>query len=295
MTIEDFEEMTDVPRLQDAPESWPDCDSEEVEVMILGTVHLDNPGLDEINPEVGDVLTSERQAELRNLTERLARWDPDRIALERPYDERDAVNAVYEGFRSGERAYDEEQDLSSLRADFGVELDDEVRSEVVQVGFRLADELDHERVSPIDAPTTLQNDEFDELEERDFRPEEKVDYSLPDPETVQRETEERLADSTIVEFLHWQNKEERLRINHDFMFDVGVRWGEGDNFGGPRRLSIWYDRNVRMVHNVWRALEVGDERVFFLVGSGHVRVLRHLFTEAPMFCPVSPLPYLSES
>lgn len=285
--------MSETSTPSDAPEGWPDCDPEQVEVMLLGTIHLDNPGLDEINPRVGDVLTPERQSELRDLTERLARWDPDRIAVERPYDDREAVNAVYEEFRDGRRAYDEEQDLSSLRADFGVELDDEVRSEVVQVGFRLADELGHDRVYPIDAPTTLQNDEFDALEERGFRPEKKVDYSLPDPEAVQRETEEKIADSTLTEFLRWQNQEEQLRVNHDLMFDRGVRWGEGDNFGGPRRLTIWYDRNLRMVHNVWRALESDDERVLFLVGSGHVRVLRHLFTEAPMFCPVSPLPYLA--
>ena len=32
--------------------------------------------------------------------------------------------------------------------------------------------------------------------------------------------------------------------------------------------------------------------MLFLVGSGHIHVLRHLLEEAPMFCPVSPLPYL---
>lgn len=286
--------MTETMEPNDPPNGWPDCDAEQVEVMLLGTVHFDNPGLDEANPEVDDVLTSERQAELRDLAERLARWDPDRIALERPYEDRESINAVYEEFRTGKRAYDEEQDLRSLRADFDAELDDEVRSEVVQLGFRLADALDHERVYPVDAPAMLgSNDDLEALEERGFRPEEKVDYSLTSPEAFEREVEERLSESTVTEFLHWKNREAQLRVNHDAMFDRGVRWGEGDDFGGPTMLSRWYDRNIRMVHNVWRALEPGDERVLFPVGSGHVRVLRHLLTEAPMFCPVSPLPHLS--
>ena len=283
--------MTDTADRRAASE-WPECDSEQVEVMLLGTVHLDNPGLDEHNPGVGDVLTPERQAELRDLTERLADWDPDRIAIERPYEDREAVNAVYEAFRSDARAYDEDQELPSLRSGAGGEPDDEIRSEVVQIGFRLADKLDHDHVYPVDAPMALGNDGLEALEDRGFRPEEKVDRSLPDPEWFVRETEDRFADSTLVEFLRWQNRETRLRFNHDHMFDRGVRWGEGDTLGGPRSPATWYDRNIQMVHYVWRALQEGDDRVFFLVGSGHVRVLRHLFREAPMFCPVSPIPYL---
>lgn len=285
--------MTETSRPNDSPEGWPDCDAEQVRVLLLGTLHFDTPGLDAINPETDDVLAPQRQAELRDIAERLARWNPDRIVIERPYDDQAAVNEAYEELRSGERAYDEEQDFQSLRADFGVELNDEIRSEVVQIGFRLADALDHERVYPIDAPTTLQDDDLETLEDHGFQPAEKAEYSLPDPETVEREQENRFAEATLTEYLHWQNRESQLRINHDFMFDRGVRWGEGDNFGGPRMLSTWYDRNLRMVHNVWRAIERGDERVLFLVGAGHVRILRHLFTEAPMFCPVSPLPYLS--
>lgn len=276
------------------PDGWPDCEAEQVRVMLLGTVHLDNPGLDEGNPEVDDVLASDRQAQLRELTGWLARWNPDKVALERPYDAFEAVNGAYAEFRAGERRYDEEQELPSFRADrFDVEPNQEVRSEVVQVGFRLAAALDYDRVYPVDAPAvTGVNDELEALEEREFRPERKAEYSRTDPLAFEREVEQRLAESTVTELLRWMNREAQLRPNHEGLFEQGVRWGEGDNFGGPRMLATWYDRNLRMVHNVWRTLDQGDERVLFPVGAGHVRVLRHLFTEAPMFCPVSPLPYL---
>jgi hypothetical protein len=36
------------------------------------------------------------------------------------------------------------------------------------------------------------------------------------------------------------------------------------------------------------------DRVVKLVGSGHVHVLRHLLSETPMFCPVSPLEVLAD-
>lgn len=261
--------------------------------MLLGTYHMDNPGLDEFNLKADDVLAPKRQEELRNLTNRLADWRPDRIAVERPYERQEDVNSLYERFRSGERRYDRRP--SDSTADFRElesDAEGEIRSEVVQVGFRLADELNHDEVYAIDAPMDISNEELEALEERDFQPESKMEYDVPDGNDVIRGCQERLVDSIVIEFLHWLNRSRSSRFNHELMFDKGIRWGEGDNFGGPRMLAAWYDRNVRTVHNLWRVVEAGDERALVLVGSGHVRVLRHLLDESPMFCPVSPLPYL---
>lgn len=281
--------MADGPK--SASPSERDCDAEQVQVLFLGTYHMDNRGLDEVNVEADDVFAPDRQAELETLTDRLAEWKPERIAVEWPYDWQESVDSLYEEYRNGTRTYDDREDV-----DLGSVFDAEVscRSEVVQVGFRLADELGHDRVYPIDHPMDAANEDLEALEERGFDPEKKVEYSLPDVDGHGREVDERLADSTIPEFLRWTNEEEQLRFNHDWTFSRGVRWGEGDNFGGPRMLAAWYDRNIRMIHNLWRAIESGDDRALLLVGSGHVRALRHLLTEAPMFCPVSPLPYLQE-
>ena len=102
--------------------------------MLFGTAHLDNPGLDEANPEVDDVLEPERQEEIRNLVERLADWKPERVAVERPYDCHEDLNEFYETFRSGERSYDYQSDDSDpdFRA-FDSNAVGEIRSEVVQI------------------------------------------------------------------------------------------------------------------------------------------------------------------
>ena len=44
------------------------------EVLIVGTFHMANPGQDLINPDAGDVLSDERQAEIADLVGRLARF-----------------------------------------------------------------------------------------------------------------------------------------------------------------------------------------------------------------------------
>ncbi|WP_254547320.1 DUF5694 domain-containing protein [Halomarina pelagica] len=271
--------------------SWPNCTADQVAVLLLGTYHMDNPGLDEVNVDADDVLSDQRQTELTDLVDRLAEWDPQRVAVERPYDRASDVNALYRDYCTGKRSYADEQEINPPHP-YRDERDTECRSEVIQVGFRLAETLHHECVYPVDYPMRLANDDAEALEERGFKPEAKTQITVPEPHTVERERNERLATSTIPEYVRWINQEEQLRYNHAGMFDQLIPWGEGDNFGGPRMLATWFDRNLRIVHNLWRAIEPGDERLLLVIGSGHVRVLRYLLAETPMFCPVSPLPYL---
>ncbi|WP_459193103.1 DUF5694 domain-containing protein [Halosimplex sp. J119] len=273
----------------DSPSTeWPDCDSEQIRVMLLGVYHMDNPGLDEVNVEADDVLAPDRQDELRDLVDGLAEWRPDRVAVERPWDRTDEVNDRYAEYRSGEREYDCEETFPAPHPDRN-EPATECRSEVVQVGFRLADRLDHDRVAAVDEhPPEPDRDPFADREIDSTR---KTAVDLPDPTEMEREERERLAASTVSEFLARLNGGDLSRENHALMFDRGVRAADGP-FGSPAALAFWYDRNVRMVHHLWRTADADDERVLFLVGSGHLRALRHLLTEAPMFCPVSPIEYL---
>lgn len=271
--------------------TWPTPTPEQIEVVLLGTYHMDEAGLDEINISGDDVLSDERQRELDDLVSNVERADPDRVAVERPAAQADAVNEVYDRYREGDVAYDEEHAFEPRHP----ERDDErmaCRSEVVQVGFRLADRLGHDRVVPVDVPEVPGDDsEFEALEEDGFEPTEKRDVPRLDADELQSSLDERLAQSSITGYHRCLNEEAALHYN-DGMFDEYLRRGEGDNYAGPDALGRWYRRNLRMVHNIWRAVTTDTERVLFVVGSGHVHVLRHLLTEFPQFCPVSSLQYL---
>ena len=277
------------------PGVWPTPEAEQVEVLLLGMYHMDNPRLDKYNVNPDDVLAPDRQAELETLAECLADFGPERIAVERPYDKVEEINEQYERYQTGEWAYDEEVEFDSVHP-MRNDPTAECRSEVVQVGFRLADRLNHDHIYPIDAPTLLGTDDDTEaLEERGFEPTDKIDYQRWNGEELLKEANERLRESTLPEFLGWINSEEYLRFNHRSMFGEYIRFGQGDNFAGPETLETWYGRNLKMVHNLWRSIEAGDERAMIVVGAGHIRILRHLLTESPMFAPVSPLSYLSPS
>lgn len=260
--------------MDDSPQSdWPDPNPNQTRVMLLGTYHMSNPGQDTVNVDADDVLTAERQRELRELADRLEQWNPRRVAVEIPHDRQGEVDTEYEEYRTGERQYAHEG-----------------RNEVVQIGYRLADRLGHEFVAAVDEHPPDPDD--DPFEDRAVDATRKRDVPLPDTDEMQRASDERLAESTIPGYLAWVNTESELRDNHDLMFDSGIRTDPDGLFTSPALLAYWYDRNLRMVHHCWRTMERDDDRLLLVVGSGHVRVLRHLLTEAPMFCPVSPRPYL---
>jgi len=271
--------------------TWPTPTPEQVEVVLLGTYHMDEPGLDEVNVSADDVLDDDHQSELEGLADHLARADPDVVAVERPAARVSDLNDVYAQYRDGEVAYDDAHAFEPLHP----EREDETmacRSEVVQVGFRLADRLGHDRVVPVDVPQQLGgSDAFDELEASGYEPTPKVNVPRIDREELKATLDERLAESTITEYHRHLNEEAALHAN-DGMFDEFLRYGEGENYAGPDALATWYRRNLRMVHNVWRAIDEDTDRVLVLVGSGHVHVLRRLLTEFPQFCPAIALPYL---
>ena len=99
----------------------------------------------------------------------------------------------------------------------------------------------------------------------------------------------RLAGSTLVDYLHWQNGEEALREEGNRAMYAHLIAGEDGNYGGADLYTRWYERNIKMAHHVSRIAIPTDKRVLVIVGSGHVRPLRDVLDLSPHFCPVSPL------
>lgn len=97
---------------------------------VLGVFHFNNPGLDDYKPKYGvDIFSSKRQAELANLIENVAEYNPTKILVEVARKESDSLlNHKYTNYLNGTF------DISD-KAD-----------EIYQIGFRLAKKLGHDRI-----------------------------------------------------------------------------------------------------------------------------------------------------
>ena len=98
-------------------------------IIILGSTHLANPGIDHFNTKMDDVLAPKRQREIEQLVEQLEAFKPTKIAFEIDHLNTE-TQANYQGYLKG---------IYELN-----------RSEVDQIGFRLAKQIGHLKVYCVD-------------------------------------------------------------------------------------------------------------------------------------------------
>lgn len=246
------------------PLAWAACHGRQAQVMILGTYHFAGAA------ELDDIKRPARQEELRALTASLAAFAPHRVAVEYPWSERAALDSAYSAYLG--RAPD---DIDS-------------RNEIDQLGFRLARALGHERVYAVDVPMNLWHDSIAVFDERWPASRDSL-RDLWDFEFAGHDNS-RLPGMTLAEVLTLLNED--LPPGNAEMYGNFLPLVEEEVYAGALKLRPWYDRNMRILQNVFRSMEATDERVLLLIGSGHLRVLKQIMEMTPQLCPVSAVPYL---
>ena len=238
------------------------------QVLILGVFHFHNPNADYVQFEGIDVLTDERQREIEEVVARLEAFAPTRIALERPVAEADSLDARLARHRAGE-----------------FEL---TRNEIHQLGFRLAGRLGHDAVYPVDHPGGVRIDSL-----MAYAGEREPDLAGRFQAYIGEITalfDRMQREESILENLRFMNEPANIPRTHE-PYAVQATLGAGDGYIGARLIADWYERNLAIFANRARVATRG-ERVLFIVGAGHVPILRELVTAHPDMALVEAVDYL---
>ncbi len=245
-----------------------------IQVMVLGTYHFGNPGLDIHNMKVESVLTPAKQTELADVATRLAKFRPTKIAVE----------------------------ALSDRADFGLRKFDEFTPEKltknpderVQIAFRLAKLLGEKTVFGIDEQSkTIDYFPFDKVEayakthgltDALARLQEKIEEMMKQMEAVQKTTPIRLMLADLNEPAHLQSE-------HEGFYYGLLRFGDENEQPGAELNAAWYQRNAKIFAKLTQVSKPGD-RVLVVFGSGHSYWLRHFAQSTPGFELIEPNGYL---
>lgn len=238
------------------------------QVMILGTVHMGNPGRDVHNTKVGDVLEADFQAQIARVTNGLARFKPTAVHVEsRPDAERERY-ALY--------------------------LADKLepsRGEVVQLGFRLARTVGLQTVHGVDADAPFPFPAVREFAKAHGE-ETLLDAMDAAFEKLSQAEEELLKTQGIAVVLRRMNDPARIRYEHSF-YRLMLRIGSGQQQPGAELLAEWYRRNFLICANIFNLSKPGD-RIVAIFGSGHSFLLRQCMSETPGFQLVEPNDYLPQ-
>lgn len=240
--------------------------SPPVQVMIVGTFHMSNPGRDLHNMQVDDVLAPRRQAELAAIASGFNRFHPTQVAVE--WDAK-TVDERYPKFLNG-----------SLPPS---------RNEVVQLGFRLAKAAGKVPVHGIDVEGDFPYEPV-EAYAKAHGQSALLDAAGAEAERDNAERMTLLATKGIAATLRVMNDPVRNRSDNGF-YRTTLKIGSGDQQPGADLLTAWYRRNVLICANLIQMAKPGDRIVVFY-GSGHEFLLRQCVAETPGFRVVEPNPYL---
>lgn len=241
-----------------------------IRVMVIGTFHLDNPGQDLHNMKVDDVSTPKRQKELADVAERLMRFRPTSVMVESQ--RRDPGAATLPRYR---------EYLAGTLAP--------MKSEVVQIGFRLAKAAGLKEAFGIDVDGDFPYEAVQKYAEAHGQAAllegegTKVDGWL-------REASDVLASSTIGATLAWFNRPGQLALDNGFYQDM-LSVGALDEQPGAALVAAWNKRNFEICARMIQLAKPGD-RVVVLFGSGHAYLLRQCVAATPGFELVEPNAYL---
>lgn len=256
----------------------PAAAAEPVDVMVLGTWHFDNPGLDLNNMQSDDVLKPQRQRELEMLANAIAEFKPNKIVLERVAASPDLADPHYATFTPAALARQ--------------------RDERVQVAYRIANKLGHSRVYAID--------EQPSPGEPDYFPFGKVVQSakangqdallgaaMAKGTAITKETEKKQKRLSIPALLIDYNDPKQFQSSIGGYYEI-LPIGNVDDQPGADLNAMWYLRNAKIFGKLMKVVKPGD-RVLVVYGAGHNYWLRHFASETPGFRNVDPAPYLKKA
>lgn len=269
-----------------------DSSPDHAALLLLGTFHFKETGLNWFRQqqEVG-ILSDHRQREVEDVIQRLAKFRPTKIAVERRPDRQAELNEEYRRYRDGQFVLPE--------------------SEVYQLGFRLAARLGHVQLYGIDAwgryyqppidtepygigRTTKEVADYLE-KELHFDPwNDLVEYAQQHGQTEtmeQWETALRARDADgdqarlqfpLREMLLAGNREEAILSSHAEYLTGQFKIGVGHEYPGVDLITAWYNRNLRIFANLQRITQPGD-RILVIYGGGHIPILRHCAQCSPEY------------
>jgi hypothetical protein len=227
------------------------------EVLVLGTYHMANPGRDLFNMKADDVLAAKRQAEIAELIAVLKKFQPTKVAIES--DPNGPRVGQYADYLAGKRV------LTS--------------NEIEQIGFRLAKEMGHKAIYPVDVDGDFPFPRVVNYAKGSGRSKD-LDAIMGEIGIMVKAQDEYLASHTILETLLYMNADAKVADDMGFYYRES-HFGEPGDWPGADLVSDWFRRNMRIYTNLTQLVDSPNERILVIYGNGHLGWLRNNVASDP--------------
>ena len=88
-----------------------------------------------------------------------------------------------------------------------------------------------------------------------------------------KEEGEFLQSHTVLEMFEYLNSDSMAAKNVAWYYAC-VPYRDPSDYAGPDLLAAWYQRNIRIYHNIVKLIDSRDDRIIVIYGAGHLGWLR---------------------
>ncbi len=237
-------------------------------IMIVGTFHMRyTPDLQRM--DLDDLLADSRQQEILTVVKQLKKFKPSKVALEVVKSEEDKLNREFHQYREGE---------------LKLEVD-----EVHQLGFRIASDLQHEKVHAVDWMDTVGNRGLGQVFE--WAEKNQPEHFRYINENYRSNHELSIGKKSVYDIIKSQNHESFIEKQHE-MYMAIARIGSNVEYIGIDWIRWWYQRNLILYYNLTQITSTSD-RTLLIIGAAHVHLVTQFLKESNSFSVVNPLDYLA--
>ena len=224
-------------------------------ISILGVFHF--AGTSDFSSVEFESLESEtRQKEIKDVIEKLKTYNPTKIMLEFPYSDSKYLDSLYN---------------ETLKGNHTLTI-----NEIEQLGFRLAQELDHKHVYSIDYRLDLPFDELLGFAKKHDK--ERLDKMIAHVQAQDKTESDFLLKNTILDYLIYRNSDEEDKRNKEQYLNRSAKFVSDSSDVGAKFVSEWWKRNIYMMTYIDRQVD-SDDRVLVIVGAAHRAVLKDLYQD----------------
>lgn len=243
----------------------------QTKVLTLGSFHFTFPNRDVAKTAKEDqinVLDAKYQKEIELIVDKLAKFEPTRIVIEREPKRQQTYDSLYTSYINGRHK------LSG--------------SEEQQIGFRLAKRLGLKQLYCADAWGTDYEDVKKIVDGSDPVAKEKfLHYFFNNPDSILKPLHTNSlfkTDGILAELKRINSAEYVKKGLGDYLIGIfKYEIEDYEQFGPDYVTSWWFNRNLRIFRNIQRVSTKPEDRILVIYGAGHMNLLNIFFEASPEY------------
>jgi len=232
------------------------------QILLVGTFHYANPGLDVAQVKSFDILSEKSQKELEIMSDKIKKFSPDKIFVEWEFSKQADLDKFYN------------KDTDSL---FKTN-----KNEITQLALRTAKKLNHKKLYGMNLYTSFPYDSLMMSMEK-ANQKQLIEKNKLITKNFEKQHNEKIRKSSLQEMMLYYNTKQTENENLQWYLEVANRAGNPDDFTGPSLVSNWYKRNLYMYSLIQKLTESTDNKIMVLVGAGHAALIREFIMHDPTF------------